>query len=76
MADAFKQSMSVTIISAWDGGTVYDFWRKRLMRGGSDSGDWRKDIEGQGTWYMYVDKYNDGAPKRRRIGRVVTIELQ
>ena len=68
LAYAFKIRMTIGWIHAWDGGTVFDYKNKRLLRGGYDSGNWKKDIRDQGTWYKYVDKNPDGSPMRRREG--------
>ena len=69
LACAFKKRMTVKqYISAWDGGTVFDYSEGKLLRGGYDSGNWAKDSIGQHSWYKYVDKTWYGEPTRRRIG--------
>lgn len=60
LAYAFKLQMAVDkFITAWDGGTYYNYQYEVLMPGTG----W------QPTWNKYVDKTWYGVPKRQRLGR-------
>ena len=68
LAYAFKKRMTIKYIHAWDGGTIFDYKTGQLLRGGYNTGNWKKDIKGQRTWYDYVEKKANGEPVRYRQG--------
>lgn len=75
----FMQKVNYSKITGWDGGTEWDPELGDHVRGGGDysyvqggilhSDPWYYVKEYQATWWKYVEKDENGNPKRERIGK-------
>ena len=75
MAKGFKEHNKISgSITAWDGGTVFDYSKEDNVRGAGKNHfwqTWKSEKQHQSTWWKWVKKDKSGNPVRKRQGKII-----
>lgn len=67
IANAFMDKINARKIVAWDGGTVFNYKKKKLLAAGPRTA--------QNTWNKHVERDENGNPIRKRQGEVINMNV-